>query len=235
MNNARHTLNLLSGGAAQGVVQSMQDQLLAAGLHIAGRFGAVGAMNTALLDGAPCDAVILTAKLVRALQESGHVISGSQQPLGNVETGIAVLPGQPRPDVSTPEALKAALLKAPAIYFPDPARATAGIHFASVLDRLGIADEVRARLRTFPNGLAAMGELVKDALPWAMGCTQVTEIRYTSGMDYVGSLPAGYELITEYVAGVCSQTRQPEAAERFIALVAGPQASAERRRLGFDR
>jgi molybdate transport system substrate-binding protein len=156
---------------------------LALALHGAlGRFGAVGAMKEALLAGEPCDVMVVTEAMISALQAEGRLLPQSQAALGRVRTGIAVREGESAPDISTPETLKARLLAASAIYFPDPKRSTAGIHFASVLDKLGIADAVSSRLRTFPNGATAMRELAADPQPGAIGCTQVSEIKYTPGL-----------------------------------------------------
>ena len=92
-------------------------------------FGAVGLMKQKLIDGAPCDVVILTAALIEQLTASGHVVAGSARHLGPVKTGVAVKHGTPHPQVETAEQLKAAMLAATGIYFPDPQLATAGIHF----------------------------------------------------------------------------------------------------------
>ena len=81
-----------------------------------------------------------------------------------------------RPPVGDAAGLRAALLAADAIYFPDPKQATAGIHFAGVLERLGIAADVASRLKTFPNGATAMRELAAATTDRPIGCTQVTEI-----------------------------------------------------------
>ena len=102
--------------------------------------------------------------------------------------------GQTKPDTSTPEALKAALLAADAIYFPDPLRATAGIHFADVMRQLGIHDELAPRFRTFPNGATSMWALAASNAPRLIGCTQVTEINHTEGVVLVGALPDRFEL-----------------------------------------
>lgn len=228
-------LRLLSAGAGQGLVETLEQEfLLAEGARLECRFGAVGAMKAALLEGAPCDVLVLTTPMIRALQQSGHLQAGSEAILGEVETGIAARANEPLPDVSTPQALKNALLSAAEIYFPDPERATAGIHFASVLAQLGIAGQVEARLRTFPNGMTAMRELVLRAPPGSIGCTQITEIRYTAGVTYAGGLPAGCELKTQYAAAITARASQPELAQRFIAFVTGAQAQAARKRLGFD-
>src|SRR5579862_2739806 len=164
-------ISLLCAGAAQGLVEALSEQFDA---RLQCRFGAVGAMREAMFAGEPCDVMVVTTKMIGDLQRAGYLLLGSESELGEVATGIGVRSGEPLPDVSTEAGLKSALLAASEIYFPDPQRATAGIHFASVLTRLGITSDVSCRLRTFPNGATAMSELVARSLPGAIGCTQIT-------------------------------------------------------------
>jgi len=139
-------LHVLCAGAVQGLVKALQTRFFdETGATLDARFGAVGAMKEALLGGAPCDVMIVTDAMVRALQREDKLRADSLAPLGRVRTGIAVRAGEPVPDVSTPESLKTCLLAAGAVFFPDPERATAGIHFASVLDRLGVRDALAPR------------------------------------------------------------------------------------------
>jgi len=79
-----------------------------------------------------------------------------------------------------------------------------------------------------------MRALADDALPGAIGSTQVTEILYTSGVDLIGLLPAPYELSTVYTAAVCTQARQPQAAQAMIDLLTAPENADLRRQGGFD-
>ncbi|MDP3082798.1 MAG: substrate-binding domain-containing protein, partial [Rubrivivax sp.] len=125
-------------------------------------------------------------------------------------------------------------LAADAIYFPDPQRATAGIHFAAVMRELGIHDELAPRFRTFPSGAAAMREMAALNAPRLIGCTQVTEINYTDGVDLVGPLPARFELATGYSAAVSARADAPELAARFMQMLAGPAALALRQAGGFE-
>ncbi len=232
---AQPSLNVLCAGAVQGLVKALQERFAnECGASVEARFGAVGAMKEALLGGEACDVMIVTDAMVAALQATGELSAGPRAPLGRVRTGVAVASGAPRPDVATPEALKAALRAARAVYFPDAQRSTAGIHFASVLQRLGIADELAPRLKTFPNGATAMRELAADAAPGAIGCTQITEIRYTPGIALVGALPAAFELATAYTAALAARAAQPALAQRFIALLAGPETRALRAAGGFE-
>jgi molybdate transport system substrate-binding protein len=228
-------VHVLSGGAAQGVVRALQPGFEAGGCaQLRATFGAVGAMKEKLLAGEPCDVLILTQALIAELEASGHVASGSAAPLGRVRTGIAVKSGEARPDVSDPGSLRAALLGASGIYFPDPQRATAGIHFISVLKRLGILAEVEPALRPFPNGATAMSQMAQANEPRLLGCTQVTEILYTPGVTLVAALPAEFELATVYTAAVCSRAAQPDLAQRLVSLLSGAGSGALRVEGGFE-
>lgn len=228
-------INILSGGAAKGLVGQLEAQFLAqTHCSVNGTYGAVGLMKDQLLAGTPCDVLILTQALIDQLTASGDVVAGTAQALGRVKTGVAVKTGEPAPKVDTAAALKATLLAATGIYFPDPAKATAGIHFMKVLQELGIAEELAPRLRVFPNGATAMGEMAKSAEVGLVGCTQVTEILYTRGVQLVDVLPKEFELVTIYTAAVCSKARQPEVAVALIQLLRSPQAAELRRLGGFE-
>ena len=229
------TLQLLCAGAAKGLVQALQPLLLQrTGAEVAGRFGAVGAMKEALLAGEPCDLMIVTDRMIVELAQAGRLQAATRRPLGRVHTGIAVRRGEPRPDVATPEALREALLAAQGIYFPDPERATAGIHFANVMRELGILDRLAPRFRTFPNGATAMRELAAQTQPGLIGCTQVTEINYTDGIELVGALPQRFELVTLYSAALASSAAAPALAQQFLELLAGDESLALRRAGGFE-
>jgi molybdate transport system substrate-binding protein len=229
------TLHLLSAGAAQGLVRALQDRFQAeTGAALDARFGAVGAMREALFAGTPCDVVILTEPMIEALANEGWADGAARAALGRVRTGVAVRAGDAAPTVGTPEGLKAALLAADGVYFPDPERATAGIHFANVMRQLGVYDALVSRLRAFPNGATAMRELAAATSPRPIGCTQVTEIRYTPGVGFAGLLPPQFELATVYTAAPTKQAADPALAARFIELVAGAGTKALRLQGGFE-
>src|SRR5689334_24364201 len=109
--------------------------------------------------GEPCDVVILTDRQIAELVGEGRALGETVTDLGTVATSIAVRAEESAPDLSDGNALRRALIAADAIYFPDPSKATAGIHFAKVIDELGIRSDVEARLRIFPNGSTAMREM----------------------------------------------------------------------------
>jgi molybdate transport system substrate-binding protein len=232
---ARVPLHVVSAGAAKALVESLGDAFAREhGPPLASTFGAVGAMKDKLLAGAPCDVVILTHAMLEQLAAGGHVLRETIVPLGWVRTGIAVPAGETPPSIGDAAALKGALLASPAIYVPDPERATAGIHFMTVLDRLGIRAEVGQRLRPYPNGATAMAELARASEPGSIGCTQVTEIKYTPGVTLVGTLPQGFDIATLYSAGVAVRASSNDVARRFVERIAGESAAVLRRSSGFE-
>lgn len=237
LTNLPHSpLHLLSGGAAQGLVAQLQPVFeTSKSCSLTGTFGAVGMMQDRLLTGAPCDVIILTRALIDRLIVSGQLMPGSDKDLGVVKTGIAVKTGEVPVDVSTPAQLKAALQAATGIYFPDPVKATAGIHVMNVLKALGLDTELADRLRPFPNGASAMKAMAQCAEPGLLGCTQITEILFIDGVELVAPLPQAFELTTMYTAAVCSRSTEPDLAAELIAAMTHPDTAALRKTCGFER
>ena len=222
-------LRFVSAGAAQALVHATAR---AAEVEVEGSFGAVGAMLQKLDAGESADVVILTRAQVDELARQGRVVAGTVADLGAVATAVAVRANDPPPDISGEAALRAAILAADAIYFPDPSRATAGIHFAKVLGSLGIADRVRDRIRNFPNGTTSMREMAA-ASGHPLGCTQATEIIATPGIVLVGPLPRGFDLDTTYTAAVDARAADSKAARDFVSRLTSSQGRREREALGF--
>jgi len=227
-------LSVLCAGAVKGLVLALQGGFEGAtGLRVHATFGAVGAIRDALRAGAPCDVFIASDVMNSSLQASGELGAGTQRSIGRVQTAIAVKASAPAPAIDDADSLKAALLAASAIYFPDATLSTAGAHVATVLARLRIRDAVSSRLRMFANGATAMRELA-GADDGAIGCTQATEIRYTPGLALVGPLPPPFALATVYGAAVAAAAPDGDGARRFIDLLAGASSASLRRAGGFD-
>ena len=227
-------IHLLSGGAAQGLVNALKPAIeKATDTQLSCTFGAVGLMKQKLLEGTPCDVIILTTALIDQLVASGHVLAGSARHLGPVKTGVAVKHGTPWPQVETADQLKAAMLAATGIYLPDPHLSTAGIHFMKVLYGLGIAETVANKLRPHPNGNIAMNAMAACDDPNVIGCTQVTEILITQGVDLVANLPPEFELATMYTAGVRSTSTCAAQAQTLIDLLTSQEQAELRAKGGF--
>ncbi len=228
-------LHVLSAGAAQGLVEALAPQFLAeSGVVLRTTFGAVGAMREKLLAGDRCDALILTEAMIDQLSTSGHVVAATRAALGRVRTGVGVRTGDAPPDITSRAALERSLRAATDVFLPDPQRATAGIHFARVLQQLGIHAELAPRLRPHPNGAAAMAAMAQSTGVSPIGCTQITEIKYAAGVTLVGPLPHEFELATVYSVAVSADTQHPEIARRFARLLCGSEADSVRAQAGFE-
>ena len=186
------SLNILSGGAAQGLVGSIAAKFKKqTGLDITGEFGAVGAMANKLREGTPADILILTSALIATLVKENLAEAASVKDVGRVETALAVRAADPLVSASDATNLRAVFLAADAIFVPDTRNSTAGIHIAKVLRELGIADEVASRLKIYPNGATAMRHMAESEAKRPIGCTQATEIIATNGIKLSGALPKG--------------------------------------------
>ena len=228
------SLKILSGGAAHGLVASLAPRFKAAtGFDITGDYGAVGAMADQLRQGRPTDLVILTAALVATLAGETLIVPASIRDVGLVETALAVRAGNPKLSVRDASELRKALRAADAIFVPDTRTSTAGIHVASVLQQLGIADEVTSRLKVFPNGATAMRQLAQSDAKRPIGCTQSTEIIAVDGVELSGPLPKGCDLATMYTAGVTTQAASSAQARVLIELLTGGDQRDMRERAGF--
>jgi molybdate transport system substrate-binding protein len=227
-------LHILSGGAAQGLVASLAAKFKAlTGLGIEGEFGAVGAMADKLRKGMPADMVILAARMIADLAKENLVAGDSISDIGLVETALAVRAGDPLTSVNDAAGLRAALLAADAIFVPDTKASTAGIHVAKILWQLGIAEDVAARLKIFPNGATAMRHLAESDAVRPIGCTQSTEIINTKGVVLSGTLPPGCELSTLYTAAVTTRAADPLHARALIDLLIGTDQDKLREAAGF--
>jgi molybdate transport system substrate-binding protein len=229
------TLNVFCAGAAQAVAMQIAEKFQRdSGNFVAANFGAVGAMKARVVAGEPADVIVLTGALIDELAAQGLVVAGSRIDLGKVGTGVAVRAGTPLPDVADLRVLRGNLLAATRIVCPDPAVATAGKVVMSALDRLGITDEVRARLQYFPNGFAAMNDLARSTGVLEMGITQITEIMANKGVTLVGPLPAEVQNIAVYAAGLATGSAHPERAKEFIRRLTGFNAQTVLSAAGFD-
>lgn len=224
-------MNVLSAGAAKGFLQTVAAR---EGIDFTGEFGAVGAIRARLDGGAACDVIVLTEKMIAELAAAGVVDASSVIALGKVRTGVAVPHAATPASVDTTASLKQLLGNASRIYFPDPERATAGIHFMKVLTSLGLAESHRARFATFANGAAALRAMAEAGDIHAVGVTQCSEILDTDGVRLVGTLPGEFELATVYSAAVTARASDVDCAIQLLAALSAPGNEPLRVAAGFE-
>ena len=191
----------------------------ATGHRIAVTYGLAAVLKTKFLEGEPADVLILTSPIVDDLVQQGKVAPGSKVDIGRSGVGVGVKAGAPKPDISTPEALKNAVLAAKSIGYSKAG--ASGVVFARVLERLGIAEQVKAKYRdtgTRAGEMLASGEI-------ELGAAQIPELMAVPGVEVVGPLPADLQTITIFSVALATEAREADAAKAFIQFLSGPRAA----------
>jgi molybdate transport system substrate-binding protein len=225
-------IKVLSAGAVKAVVTELAVGFgRETGHTVTLSFDTVGALRKRVTTES-ADVLILTDAAIDELTRQGIVAPGTRSDIARVGIGVAVKEGAARPDISTPDALKQTLLSVKSLVYVDPARgATSGIHFASVLERLGIADAVKDKTVLWPGGFAAEAVAKGQA---ELCVHQISEILPVPGVVLVGPLPKELQKITTYSGGVDARSAAPDAARALLAFLARPAFKAKFAAAGLD-
>ncbi|MEJ1156900.1 molybdate ABC transporter substrate-binding protein [Prosthecomicrobium sp. N25] len=222
-------VHLLIAGAAKAVVLQLAEALAAEGhFRLAPAFDTVGALRDRVLAGEPAAATILSDEALAAVRAAG-LGRGEILPLGRTGIGLGMRPGLSPAPIDSPEAFRALLGSGLTIGYADPSRgATAGRHFRALLERTGLADPLRDRLRMFPFGVDAVAALARGEVDLAV--SQATEIVTVPQVTFLGTFPEPYALTTGY--GALALDESPGAAV-FMACLAAPETAPILARSGF--
>jgi molybdate transport system substrate-binding protein len=175
------------------------------------------------------DLIMISSTELVELTRQGKIVSGSRADLAKSGIGIAVRAGAPRPNVSSSAALKQALLAAKTVgYTSGPS----GVYMAGLIERMGIAAEVKPKHRTVPSG-GTVGTIVASG-DAEIGFQQVSELVHIPGIDYIGPLPADVQCITVFSCGLQTGAPQPEAAKALMAFLTTPAAVAVMQKHGLE-
>jgi molybdate transport system substrate-binding protein len=182
-----------------------------------------------LARGEPIDVVILAAPQLDALIAQGKVVAGSRVDLVRSAIGAAVRSGAPRPDISSVEALKRALLQAKSIAYSSSA---SGVYLSTELfERLGIASQLKGKSQRVESG--PVGDVIARGGA-ELGFQQISELLPVKGIDYIGPLPPGAQRITIFSAGIATGAKSPDTAKALIAFLASQSAVAAITRSGLE-
>lgn len=227
---AAHDVRVLAAGAVQGAVQRLELAVVDSGHKLLATYDTVGALRERVLAGEAADVVILSEAGMAALAAAGRIDAGTLIDLGATSVALAVRKGVEVPDVSSPDALRRTLLAAASIAHADPARgATAGAHFASVLQRLGLAEQLRDRIVVLGFGGDVIAGVAEGR--FAIGASQSSEIVAHPGVVLAGRLPEPFAHHTRYRSA--KVTGAGPSADAFLGLLTGPQGRAELQAIGF--
>jgi molybdate transport system substrate-binding protein len=226
-------IKVLSAGAMKEVMVDLGHEFeKATGHKLAAEFDTVGALAKRIQGGTTPDVAVMTPAAIDELIKQGKFAPGSRVDLGRVKIGVAIRDGAAKPDLSSVEAFKRALLAARSIVYADPvAGATSGRHFAGVLERLGIGEAMKPKTKLLPGGyvveLVAKGEA-------ELGIHQISEILPVKGVVLAGALPDELQLVSVYAVALGAGATDSAAAQALIKFLSAPAAAPVYRSKGME-
>jgi molybdate transport system substrate-binding protein len=191
-----------------------------------------GALTKRIESGEAFDLVVLPPNVLAELAAKGRVVAGSARDLARVGIGVVVKQGAPAPDIATLAAFKQSLLDAKSIAYIDPkAGGSSGVYVSKLFERLGIADQVKAKAVLVQGG--AVAEHIADGEA-DIGIHQISEILAVKNISLVGPLPAEIQNYTTYGAAVSASAKEPRTAQAFLDKLTGPEAAAVLKQKGME-
>ena len=224
-------VTLIAPGGIRAPIQKMiPDFERKTGHTVKATFGSGNGTKKQVMSGEAFDVPIVQPPLAEVIA-SGHVVAASETPIATVAVALAVGKGAAKPDISTPDALKKALLAAKSVAFPDGARgAAAGVSFDETLKTLGIAEQMKSKIVRAQGGTVAMEILAKGEVE--IGLTFLSEI-HDPGVEVVGILPREISTPTALVGFVSVKAKSPEAAKALLKYLSGPEAAEVYKAMGM--
>ena len=221
--NAAEIKVLTAGAFKQVLVALLPDFEKQTGDQVRVDNDTVGALAKRIEAGENFDLAILTPAAINTLADKGRLAAGSRKDLARVGIGVVVKEGAAKPDISTDEAFKKALLAAQSIAYIDPAAGgSSGIYVARMLEKLGIAADMKGKSRLIPGGAVAENIAKGEA---ELGIHQISEILPVKGVTLVGPLPTDLQNYTVYAAAVSATAKEPAGAKALVEMLSGPAAA----------
>ncbi len=231
-------IRVLSSGSLKAGLSQLLPAFQKSSGHVATiEYGPAGAIVDRVQKDDAADVVIVSGSQIQKLEGTGKVVQGSLVNIAGITLGVAVRKGAPKPDISNVEAFKRALLSARSIGYRDPATgSTSGIYTANLLERLGIAEDLKAKIKLdrtegdIPENVfqaVAKGEV-------EMQIGQITEIVISPGVDLAGPLPGDIQNTAMMTAGIITTSKAPDAAKALLSFITTPSAAAVLKASGFQ-
>jgi molybdate transport system substrate-binding protein len=230
--NAAEVKVLTAGAFKQVVLALVPNYERQTSNHVTVDNGTTGQLKGRIDGGEAFDIVVITPAVIDQMTASGKVAAGSRINLASVGIGVAVKEGAQKPDIGTVEKFKEALLKAKSVAYIDPASGgSSGIYVDKLVEKLGIADQIRPKAKLKKGGYVA--ELIASGEA-ELGIHQISEIVPVKGVTLVGPLPKEIQNTTTYAAGLSASTKEKDAAKELIEYLSGADAAAVLKSKGMD-
>lgn len=219
-------IKVLASGSLKGALARLApDFQKSSGNATTIEYGPAGAITGRIQKGDAADVVIVSRSQLEKLQSDGKVVSGSSTNIAGIALGVAIRKGAPKPDISSVEAFKQALLSARSIGYRDPATgSTSGTYAANLIERLGLAENLKPKLRLDRTEGDAPENVFRTVASGEidMQIGQITEIVIAPGVELAGPLPSEIQNTTVMAAGIVATSKAPEIAGSFIRFISSP-------------
>ena len=190
-----------------------------------------GTLNVSkrLADGELYDLIIMSGPAIEEQTKLGRAVAGSRVDFASSGTGLAVRKGAAKPDISSVDAFRKTVLAAKSIgYSTGPS----GVYMLSVFEKMGIAGEVKGKLKQTPSGVF-VGTLIASG-ETEIGFQQISELVHFDGIDYVGPLPGNLQRMTMFSAAIHAAAKQGGAARDLVKFITAPAAAPVIRKHGLE-
>jgi molybdate transport system substrate-binding protein len=216
-------IKVLSSNAVKSVLEELAPGFEKATQHkLAFTFDTAVALKGKIEKGAAFDVAVLTDGGIDDLVKQGKIAGATRAALARSSAGVAIKKGAARPDISTTEAFKRTLLAAKSIGFVE--QGATGIYLKGLFQRIGIADELKPKLKMLAPEVGAGGAVSKGEVE--IGLTQIAEILPYPGAELLGPLPPDIQLNTDFAAGVGANAKEADGAKALLKFLATPAAVA---------
>jgi len=226
-------LRAMSGGAPQEVVAALTPEFEnQTGHKLIFTFAVITALQQRLAKGEKTDVVLMPVPVIDQLVQTGALRAENRATLGVLGISVIVRQGAPKPDISTPDRLRQALLEARSVVHATPTATPSGAHLGLVLEQLGIADALQSKVVHRP-ALAGGADLVARGEA-ELGLYPTSEVVHVPGVAIVGPLPPPLQLRIVYGAAIARDSAAPEAAAAFIDFLSAPDKRQVWLQAGFE-
>jgi molybdate transport system substrate-binding protein len=234
--NTTSELKVLSTTAMKTVFDELSPLFAnSTGMRVTAAFGPSVQIEKRLADGEAADVAILTNDAAKDMIGRGKVVAGSLVDIARSSLGVAVQRGAPKPDISSVEAFKRALLAAKSVGVSKPVGGgLSGAHMAKVFVNLGIADAMATKVTHGEGGPRGLVGLMIKSGTAEIGVQQIAELKAVPDIDFVGPLPAELQAVTPFTAAITSGARDAEAARKLIVFLTTPEAKRVIEAKGLD-
>jgi molybdate transport system substrate-binding protein len=218
-NAAAQSLTVFSSNATKALIEELGPEFeKATGQKVTVVFDNSAALKTRIEKGASFDVIVATASVVNDLGPGGHVATASKKDIARAGVGMAIHPLATKPDISSLDALKGALITARSITYVE--QGATAVVLRALFAKLGLTEAMNAKTVYSDSAAHAVADRKAE-----LGFTQISEILHVHGAVFAAPLPPEVQVYTTFSAGVSAKTAAADSARRFIAFIGGPQAA----------